>query len=126
MGDISYDDVSSASRDAGLDTHTLLREEAYNGTDCYVIQSVPKDSSYQYSKMIQWIAKESRITMKIELYDKKNVLVKTAEMSGIKDIQGRLTATIMKMTTHAAGTSTTITMNIKYDEPISENVFILP
>jgi outer membrane lipoprotein-sorting protein len=122
--DFSYDDISSASRGAALDTHTLLREEALDGSACYVIQSVPKDSSYQYSKMIQWITKDTKIIMKIELYDKKNTLVKVAEMSGLKEVQGRLTATVTKMTTLAAGTSTTIFMDIiKYDDPIPEAVF---
>ena len=122
--DFSYDDISSASRGASLDTHTLLREETLNGTACYVIQSVPKDSSYQYSKIFQWISKDSKIVMKIELYDKKNTLVKMVEMSGLKDVQGRLTTTVTKMTTLAAGTSTTINMDIiKYDDPIPEAVF---
>ena len=122
--DFSYDDVSSASRSADLDTHTLLREETLDGTACYVIQSVSKDNSYQYSRVIQWIAKSTLITMKIELYDKRNTLVKIAEMSGLKDVQGRLTVTETKMTTLAAGTSTTITMDIiKYDDPIPESVF---
>ena len=122
--DFSYDDISSANRGADLDAHTLLREETLNGTVCHVIQSVPKDSSYQYSKMIQWIAKDSLITMKIELYDRRGTMVKVAEMSGVKDVQGRLTVTETKMTTVAAGTSTTITMDIiKYDDPIPESVF---
>jgi len=122
--DFSYDDISSASRNAALDTHTLLREENLNGSACYVIQSTPKDSSYQYSKMIQWIVKDNQITVKIELYDKKNTLVKVAEMSGLKEVQGRLTATVTKMTTLAAGTSTTIYMDIiEYDKPIPESVF---
>jgi len=122
--DFSYDDVSSASRGVDLDTHTVLREEKLNDAACYVIQSVPKNSSYQYSKMIQWIQKDTLITAKIELYDKKNALVKTAEMSGIKDIQGRLTATVTKMTTHTSGTYTVITNEItKYDDPIPEGVF---
>jgi len=122
--DFSYDDVSSASRGVDLDTHTVLREEKLNDAACYVIQSVPKNSSYQYSKMIQWIQKDTLITAKIELYDKRNALVKTAEMSGIKDIQGRLTATVTKMTTHSAGTYTVITNEItKYNDPIPEGVF---
>jgi len=122
--DFSYDDISSASRSAALDTHTLLREEVLDGSACYVIQSVPKDGSYQYSKIIQWITKDTKIIMKIELYDKKNTLVKVAEMSGLKEVQGRLTATVTKMTTLAAGTSTTIFMDIiKYDDPIPEAVF---
>ncbi|MDR0456186.1 MAG: outer membrane lipoprotein-sorting protein [Treponema sp.] len=122
--DFSYDDISSASRSAALDTHAVLREEQLEGSACYVIQSTPKDSAYQYSKMIQWITKDTRITVKIELYDKKNTLVKIAEMSGLKEVQGRLTATVTKMTTLAAETSTTIfTDIIKYDDPIPESVF---
>jgi hypothetical protein len=122
--DFSYDDISSTSRSADLDTHTILREESLNGTACYVIQSIPRDSSYQYSKMIQWIAKDTSITLKIELYDRRNTLVKTVEMSGIRDIQGRLTVTVTRMTTHAAGTSTTITNEItKYNDNIPEGVF---
>jgi outer membrane lipoprotein-sorting protein len=122
--DFSYDDISSASRGASLDAHTLLREENLNGSPCYVIQSVPKDSSYQYSKMILWITKDTNITVKIELYDKRNTLIKVAEMSGLKDVQGRLTVTETKITTLASGTSTTIFMDIvKYDDPIPESVF---
>jgi len=122
--DFSYDDISATSRGADLDAHTLLREENLGVAACYVIQSVPKDSSFQYSKMVQWIAKDTSIIMKIELYDKRNVLIKTVEMSGIKTIQDRPTVTVTKMTTHAAGTSTTITNEIvKYNDPIPEGVF---
>jgi outer membrane lipoprotein-sorting protein len=122
--DFSYDDIASTSRSAALDAHTLLREENLDGSVCYVIQSVPKDSSYHYSKMILWIAKDTMLTVKIELYDKKATLVKVAEMSGLKEVQGRITTTVTKMTTLAAGTSTTIFMDIiKYDDPIPEAVF---
>jgi outer membrane lipoprotein-sorting protein len=122
--DFSYDDISSMSRGVELDTHTLVREENLGGSPCYVIQSVPKSSSYQYSKMIQWVIKDSKIITKIELYDKRNALVKTVEMSGIKEVQGRSTVTTTKITTHAAGTSTTINMDIvKYDDNIPERVF---
>jgi outer membrane lipoprotein-sorting protein len=122
--DFSYDDISSTNRKANLDTHTLLREESYGGSVCHVIQSVPKDSSYQYSKMIQWVTKDTNIVTKIELYDRRSTLVKTVEMSGLRNIQGRQTVTVTKMTTHAAGTSTTITNEItKYDDPIPEGVF---
>ena len=122
--DFSYDDISSMSRGVELDTHTLLREEVLDGSACYVIQSVSKDSSFQYSKIIQWVDKNTLVVTKIELYDKRNTLAKTVEISGLKDIQGRLTATITKITTHAAGTSTTINMDIvKYDDPIPERVF---
>jgi outer membrane lipoprotein-sorting protein len=122
--DFSYDDISATSRSADLDTHTLLREENSGGAVYYVIQSIPKDSSFQYSKMVQWIAKDTFIIMKIELYDKRDTLVKTVEMSGIQTVQERLTVIVTKITTHAAGTSTIITNEIvKYNDPIPEGVF---
>jgi len=122
--DFSYDDISSASRNADLDTHTLLREETLDGSACYVIQSVPKNSSYQYSKMVMWVTKDNKITAKIELYDRRNTLVKVVEMTGLKEVQGRLTTTEIKLTTVAEGTSTTIyTDRIEYDSPIPESVF---
>jgi hypothetical protein len=74
--------------------------------------------------MLLWIAKDTKLTLKIELYDKANTMVKVAEMSGIKEVQGRLSTTTTKMTTLAAGTSTTIYMDIiKYDDPVPDAVF---
>jgi len=122
--DFSYDDISSVDRDAALDTHTLLREETLNGNACHVIQSVPKDSSYQYSKTISWIDKESYLIYKTEMYNRRGDLVKTMEMSNFKDVQGHLTPMQTKISTTGAGTSTTIYMEImKYNDPIPEAVF---
>lgn len=122
--DFSYDDISSTSRDADLDVHTLLREEDLSGHTCYVIESIPKDKSYQYSKMVQWIDKSSRISSRIDLYDRKGTLVKQVEILETKEIQGRLSPTVTRITTLAAGTSTTVIMDIlKYDDPIPEGVF---
>jgi outer membrane lipoprotein-sorting protein len=122
--DFSYDDISSVDRDAALDTHTLLREESLNGSACHVIQSVPKDASFQYSKTISWIDKERYLIYKTEMYNRRGELVKTMEMSNFKDVQGRLTPMQTKISTVAAGTSTTIYMEImKYDDPIPEAVF---
>jgi outer membrane lipoprotein-sorting protein len=122
--DMSYDDISSAKRAVEKDDHTLLREEALNGKACFVVESKSRDASFQYSRMVSWIEKESRVSSKIELYDRKNTLVKVLEILEVKDIQGRLSPTVTRMSTLAAGTSTTITVEIlKYDDPIPEGVF---
>ncbi|MDR0290123.1 MAG: outer membrane lipoprotein-sorting protein [Treponema sp.] len=122
--DFSYDDISSNDREVGLDTHTLLGEETLNGIPCYVIQSVPRDSSYQYSKTKSWIDKERNLMYKNELYDRRGNMIKLMEMSDYRDVQGHLTPMQMKMSTLAAGSSTTIFMDIiKYNDPIPESVF---
>jgi hypothetical protein len=122
--DLTYDDISSADRDTSLDTHTLLREEPLNGISCYVIESTPKDSKYQYAKMISWIGKDNKVTYKIELYNKKNAVVKTLETLELKDVSGRLTPMKSKMSDVSKGTSTTIIVEtIEYDIAINENTF---
>jgi outer membrane lipoprotein-sorting protein len=122
--DFSYDDISSMDRDVSLDTHTLLREETLNGNACYVIQSIPKDTSFQYSKTITWVDKGNYLIYKAEMYNRRGEAAKMMEMSGFKDVQGRLTPMQTKVSTVGAGTSTTIYMDImKYDDPIPDRVF---
>ncbi len=122
--DFSYDDISSADRDAGKDTHTLTGTEVLNGRGCQVITSVPRASSWQYSKMVSWIDSETLVAWKIELYDDRGTLVKVLEVQKVEDVQGRLTPMVTKMSTLASGTSTTIFVDlIKYDDRIPEAVF---
>jgi outer membrane lipoprotein-sorting protein len=122
--DLSYNDISSANRDPDLDTHRIVREEELRGKSCYVIESTPKDSSYQYSKMVQWIDKTNSVNYKIELYDKKGAHVKTLEILELRDVQGRLSPMVTKMSTLTTGTSTTINVDIlRYDGDIPETVF---
>jgi outer membrane lipoprotein-sorting protein len=122
--DFSYSDIASANRSAGLDTHRILREENLRGKLCYVIESVPRDSSYQYSKMIQWIDKETLVNHKIDLYDKRGTHVKTMEILEVKDVQGRLSPMVTKMSALTEGTSTTMTVErLEYDSNIPESVF---
>jgi hypothetical protein len=122
--DFSYSDISSANRDPDLDTHRILREEELRGKPCYVIESVPKDSAYQYSKMIQWIDRDNSVNYKIELYDKRGTHVKTMEILELRDVQGRLSPMVTKMSSLTEGTSTTITVDrLEYDSPVPESVF---
>ena len=122
--DFSYDDIAAADRRVDLDTHTLLRTDTLNGRACYVIESVPRDSGFQYSRMVQWIDRENFVMHRIDLYDRRGVQVKVLEVLELREIQGRLAPTVTRMTTLAAGTSTTLNViDIRYDAPIPEGVF---
>lgn len=122
--DLSYDDLSSMNRDADADTHVLAREETLAGEECWVIESRPRDTEYQYSRMVSWIAKASRIALRIELYDRKGELAKVIEILKVEDRQGRATPVATRVSSVKAGTSTTIHVEIiKYDDPIPDGVF---
>jgi hypothetical protein len=122
--DFSYDDMSSMDRDIGIDDHALLREEDLEGNACYVIQSLPREDDYGYSKSVSWVDKSSYRIYKRELYNKRGAVEKLMELSGYRDVQGRDSPGQTRVSTLAAGTSTTIYMDIiKYDDPIPEGVF---
>jgi outer membrane lipoprotein-sorting protein len=122
--DFSYDDMSAMDRDVALDTHSVLREEALDGAACYVIQSVPKDDDFQYSKTISWIDKSNYRTYRREMHNKRGAVEKVMEIFGYHDVQGRDTPARTKVSTPGAGTATTIYIDIiKYDDPIPEGVF---
>ena len=122
--DFSYDDISAADRDVALDTHSLLREETLNGNPTYVIESIPLDSSFQYSKTVSWIDRNNFLIYRIELFNRRGELAKVMEMSDFREIQGRLSSMQTTMTTVGAGTSTTLFLEaIRYDDNIPEGVF---
>jgi outer membrane lipoprotein-sorting protein len=122
--DFSYDDMSILNRTTEEDTHTILREEVLNSVACYVIQSIPKDRDFQYSKMILWVDKANRVIHQVEMHDRRGALAKVMENGALQDVQGRLTAARTTVRTATAGTATTIYRDIiKYDDPIPEGVF---
>ena len=72
--DFTYDDLGD--RHPNSDTHTLLREEKFNGDDCYVVESFPKEEEYMYSRTVTWISKDKFIGHKREFYDEDEELLK--------------------------------------------------
>ena len=122
--DFSYDDMSFMDRDVSLDTHSILREETLNGRACYIIRSVPLNSSWQYSSTLTWIDKANFLIYKTEMYNARGELIKVMEMSDFQNVQGRLTPMQTKLSTVIAGTSTTIYIeNLRYDASIPEEIF---
>ena len=84
--DFTYDDLGDRKLDD--DTHTLLREETIDGVDYWIIQSIPKDEDYMYSKTITWIRKDNYIGLKKEFYDEDEDLLKILKIKKFEKISG--------------------------------------
>ncbi len=84
--DFTYDDLGD--RKPTQDRHKILREEKYRGEDCYVIESIPKDPDYMYSKTITWVAKGKWIGLKREFYDEDGEYLKTLTVDKYEKIKG--------------------------------------
>lgn len=72
--DFTYDDLGD--RHPADDSHKLLREETIHGEDCYVVESIPKEEEYMYSRTVTWIIKDRWIGLKKEFYDEDEELLK--------------------------------------------------
>jgi len=84
--DFTYDDLGD--RKPTDDNHTLLREEKLKGEDCYVVESIPKDEEYMYSKTVTWIIKDKWIGLKKEFYDEDGELLKILTVNIYDKING--------------------------------------
>lgn len=84
--DFTYDDLGD--RHPSEDTHKLLREEKLNGEECYVVESIPKEKGYMYSKTVTWVIKDKWIGMKKEFYDQDGDHLKTLSVEKYDKIDG--------------------------------------
>jgi len=93
--DFTYDDLGDRKLDD--DTHTLLREESIDGINYYVVESIPKDEDYIYSKTVTWIRKDNFIGLKKEFYDEDGELLKILKIKKFEEISGFLVITNSEM-----------------------------
>jgi len=120
--DFTYDDLGD--RKPSDDAHKLLREEKLDGEDCYVVESIPKDEDYMYSKTVTWIIKDKWIGLKKEFYDEDGDFLKTLTVKKYEDMKGFLIITNTEMNNVQKEHKTVMEMtNVKIDTGISKSKF---
>jgi outer membrane lipoprotein-sorting protein len=104
--EFSYEDI--ASQEVEKYTYRWLRDEIYDGRDCFVSERYPVDKKYSgYSRMVSWMDKEEYRPLKMEYYDRKNALLKTLTITDYNQYLGRFwRAGEMHMINHQSGKST--------------------
>lgn len=93
--DFTYDDMGD--RSVNEDIHDLLCEEEIDSIKCWVLESIPKDKDYMYSKKIAWIRQDALIPLKVEFYDRQKNLLKVLKITDIRKQDGFWTAFKMEM-----------------------------
>ena len=120
--DFTYDDLGD--RHPSADEHTLLREEEIDGEMCYVVQSVPKEEEYMYSKTMTWIVKDKWIGKKKEFYDEDEELLKTLTVKESEVIKDYIVITLSEMHNVQSDHRTIMKLeNVKLDTGIADNKF---
>ncbi len=122
--EFAYEDISS--QEVEKYTYKWIRDEAYEGHECFVVEYYPVDKKNSgYTKQITWLDKKEYRVWKVEYYDRKNSLLKTLTF---KDYQIYIDkywrADRMYMVNHQTGKSTKLIMsNYKFRTGLKDSDF---
>ena len=85
--EFSYEDIGN--QNPGKYTFSGEPETVMlNGVECYKGARVPKDKNSGYTKQVTWVDTKEFLIQKVDYYDRKGELLKTAIFSGYKKIDG--------------------------------------
>jgi outer membrane lipoprotein-sorting protein len=120
--DFTYDDLGD--RKPGDDVHKLLKEEKLNGEDCYVVESIPKEEGYMYSKTITWIVKDKWVGLQKKFYDEDGDFLKTLSINKYEEIEGIITILSTSMVNDQNKHATTMEISdVKINKGVQEDIF---
>jgi outer membrane lipoprotein-sorting protein len=104
--EFSYEDI--ASQEVEKYTYKWIRDEIYDGMDCFIVERYPVDKKNSgYTRQVTWIDKKEYRILKVDYYDRKNSHLKTLTFTGYKQYKNRFwRADGMFMVNHQTGKST--------------------
>ncbi|MDK2977243.1 MAG: hypothetical protein PWP06_1718 [Candidatus Marinimicrobia bacterium] len=120
--DFTYDDLGD--RHPNEDTHTLLREETLDEKACWVVESIPKEENYMYSKTVTWVMKDNYLGLRREFYDEDGDLLKILTIKKFDNIDGFWTILETEMKNVQKDHKTNMAFNnVQINQGISDNRF---
>jgi hypothetical protein len=128
--DLSYRDLELIVRiqqwNDGESTATLLPDETVEGRTCRVVELVPKNDEFPYSKYRLWFGADDLLLWRVEVYDLEGRLFKRVALRDYTRIDKYATAQEAEIANVQYGTRTLFKVrNVRYDTNVSEDVFTL-
>lgn len=121
--EFSFEDIGGQQVDDY--DYKYLRDETYEGQDCFVVESYPKDKNSGYTKVVTWVDKQHYRTLKADFYDRKKSHLKTLVAKDFNlYVEKFWRPHEMEMVNHQTGRSTVLKQsNIKFNVGLGENDF---
>lgn len=121
--EFAYEDISS--QELAKYTYNYLRDESFDGQECFVVERRPTDDYSGYTKQQVWVDKQHYRPLKIEFYDRKDSLLKTLTNHGYQQyLQQYWRPDEMRMINHQTGKTTTlIWKNYRFRTGLTERDF---
>lgn len=109
--EFSYEDI--ASQEIEKYTYKWIRDETYEGQECFVVEFYPVDKKNSgYTRQVTWMDKTHYRPLKVEYYDRKKSHLKTLTIMGYKEYLDKYwRADEMYMVNHQTGKSTKLLMS---------------
>ena len=78
--EFAYEDITS--QEVEKYTYKWIRDEEYQGQKSFVFERYPAYKNSGYTRQVVWIDQQNYRTLKVDFYDRKNVLLKTLTLTG--------------------------------------------
>jgi len=122
--EFAYEDISS--QEVEKYTYKWIRDEVYEGKQCFVIERYPVDKKKSgYTRQVSWIGKSEYREWKVDYYDRKKSRLKTLTVKGYqKYLDKYWRADEMNMVNRQTGKSTRLVWsNYKFRTGLTDRDF---
>jgi outer membrane lipoprotein-sorting protein len=123
--DYSYED--SMENEKMIDQYNvkILKEEKYDGRDCYKLELIAKVKKITYAKQIMWVDKEKFVGLKIQYFALSGMLLKELTVQNVKKLKTRYYPVKIKMINKQQNNSYTLfeLKSIELDIPVKDSLF---
>jgi outer membrane lipoprotein-sorting protein len=103
--EFAYEDISS--EEVEKYTYKYLRDEQYEGMDCFVMERYPVDENSGYTRQVVWIDQAEYRPQQVVYHDRKDTLLKTLRFTGYQRYLDQYwRADAFHMENHQTGKST--------------------
>lgn len=118
--DFTHEDIAGHSIDAFK--YQLIKEAVVSDKPCYVVESLPKNQlETAYSKLVNYVSKDTFYPVQVDFYDGKGALVKTLLNQDIVKEGAYYYAKQMTMKNLEQNTYTLLSIaKISLDQPLSD------
>ena len=119
----AYEDLTS--QEVEKYSYKWLRDEAREGSDCFVVERYPEYKHSGYTRQVVWLDKTMYQPHRIEFYDRKNAKLKTLDFLNYQQYLGQYyRPDRMQMVNHQTGKSTTLTWaNYRFQTGLNDRDF---
>ncbi len=124
---LSYEEVAEGESLRASYNAVILREENYDDRLCAVLKLTSSKSDISYPVRILWVDSARNVPLKIELYARSGLLMKTVYVRELQAISGRLLPTTIEIVDALKKNSKTVfsMLNIKLDLSLPDSLFTM-